>query len=297
MFKNLYLSLRRFLICCITICRRWIYPLKIHNTEETLRELVYTEKSISRLGDGEIDLIEGKNLKFQDNSADLSEKMRRVLKAEDIPENLMVAIPAVWCSYRGFTRKSVNWWAEYMYENHQRIYRLINPKYHYYDAQVTRIYINRSSKKKSAEYFELWKKVWENRDVLIVEGEATRMGVGSDLLSTAKSVRRILCPAKGAYSYYDEIVEAVKNQCKEKNYLVLALLGPTATVLAYDITKAGIRIIDTGNLDIEYEWLKMNATHQSKVAGKYTHEAAGGNTVDAVQDEKYLSEIIMRIGC
>ena len=111
MFKNLYLSLRSLMICGITICRRWIYPIKIHNTEKTLRELVYTEKSISRLGDGEIDLIEGKNLKFQDNSSDLSEKMRRVMKAEDIPENLMVAIPAVWCSYRGFTRK--NKWPEH----------------------------------------------------------------------------------------------------------------------------------------------------------------------------------------
>lgn len=46
--------------------------------------------------------------------------------------------------------------------------------------------------------------------------------------------------------------------------LVLISLGPTATVLSYDISKHGIRCIDTGHIDIEYEWMCSSA--QNKVA-------------------------------
>lgn len=36
-------------------------------------------------------------------------------------------------------------------------------------------------------------------------------------------------------------------------------LGPTATVLAYDLFKAGYQAIDFGHVDVEYEWWRMGA--------------------------------------
>ncbi len=296
MLGKLYEKLRSMAFCLLDSFYHCVHPIKVHNTEQTLRALIDTDRSISRIGDGELDMIYGIDLKFQVCTPEISKRMAEIMSGENIPDNLMVAIPNVWASHRGFTRKSIAWWSEYMYYNRKRIYPLLNPRYHYYDAQVTRIYINRKNKAMSSKYFSLWKQVWEGKNVLIVEGEASRMGVGNDLLQGAKSVRRILCPAKNAYSYFEQIKSAV-HQHAQPDTLVLLLLGPTATLLSADLAAEGVRVIDTGNLDMEYEWLKMNATRQSKVAGKYTHEATGGNTVEDINDEKYASEIIAKIGC
>lgn len=293
---KLYEQLRSVAFCLLDSFYHCIHPIKVHNTDETLRALIHTDKSITRVGDGELDMIYGIDLKFQVCTPEISKRMAEILSGKNVPDNLMVAIPKAWTSHRGFTRKSIAWWSEYMYYNRNRIYPLLNPDYHYYDAQVTRIYINRRNKADSARYFSLWKQVWEGKDVLLVEGEASRMGVGNDLLHGAKSVRRILCPAKNAYSCFEEIKAAVHRHARQDT-LVLLLLGPTATLLAADLAAEGVRVVDTGNLDMEYEWLKMNATRQSKVAGKYTHEATGGNTVEDINDEKYASEIIDRVGC
>jgi hypothetical protein len=45
----------------------------------------------------------------------------------------------------------------------------------------------------------------------------------------------------------------------DKNILILISLGPTATVLAYDLAKLGYWAIDIGHIDNEYEWLKLEA--------------------------------------
>ena len=43
------------------------------------------------------------------------------------------------------------------------------------------------------------KKIWEGRDILIVEGEKSRIGIGNDLFNNTKSIKRIICPAKHAF--------------------------------------------------------------------------------------------------
>ena len=72
-------------------------------------------------------------------------------------------------------------------------------------------------------------------------------------------------------------------------------LGSTATVLAFDLAKAGYQSIDIGNIDIEYEWYLRGAIKKIKIPGKYTSEASGGRIVDDVIDEKYASQIIAKI--
>ena len=40
--------------------------------------------------------------------------------------------------------------------------------------------------------FDTLKKIWENKNIIIVEGSQTRLGVGNDLFANTKSIRRIL---------------------------------------------------------------------------------------------------------
>ena len=137
--------------------------------------------------------------------------------------------------------------------------------------------------------------VWKNRDLLIVEGELSRFGVGNDLFDGAASIKRILCPAENAFQKYDEIYHAIVEN--HVGRLVLLILGPTATVLAYDLACAGVRALDIGNLDMEYEWCKNKAVRQECIKGKYTLEAIGGTTVETISDDLYEKQILTKIGC
>ena len=44
---------------------------------------------------------------------------------------------------------------------------------------------------------------------------------------------------------------------------MLIALGPTATILAYDLAEKGVQALDVGHIDIEYEWfLRKDRTHK-----------------------------------
>lgn len=265
----------------------------IYNTQKTLEKLINENLSISRFGDGEIDFILGKGSPSQKYEKDLAEILRDILKRRKKSKNHVIAIPYVWATYSGYTLTSIKFWLVYLIINRKKIYNLLDLNYHYYDSQITRIYINRSKKEKSVEYFEMWKKLWNNKNVLVVEGEYSKLGTENDLLNNTKNIKRIICPSKNAFSCYEKIkIEILKNY---KNTLVLLLLGPTATVLAWDLASEGIQTIDLGNLDMEYEWLKTKVKKKTKIEGKYSYEVLEGENILEKKDEKYEKEIICKI--
>jgi hypothetical protein len=69
----------------------------------------------------------------------------------------------------------------------------------------------------------------------------------------------------------------------------------TATVLSRDLAHKGYQAIDIGHIDIEYEWMLRNATSKIAIPGKFTNEVSGGNKVEEVIDNQYLSQIVARI--
>ena len=51
----------------------------VKNIEETILELVHSNRSIARYGDGELDLITGKDIPFQKNDVGLVERLKNIL--------------------------------------------------------------------------------------------------------------------------------------------------------------------------------------------------------------------------
>ena len=94
---------------------------------------------------------------------------------------------------------------------------------------------------------------------------------------------------KIAYAY-DKILECCKDQAKDK--LFLLALGPTATVLAYDLCKIGYQAVDIGHIDLEYEWFLKGQGCRTEIVGKYNNELAGGDKPVEIQDKQYQSQII-----
>ena len=123
---------------------------------------------------------------------------------------------------------------------------------------------------------------------MFVEGFQTRMGVGNDLFDNVGSIVRILCPAESAFDRYEEIYNEAVRQPKDKLFLIA--LGPTASVLAYDLAMQGYQAIDLGHADLSYEWFLRGK--KEKLANKYCNEEPGGYIVEEIHDEEYETQII-----
>lgn len=73
-------------------------------------------------------------------------------------------------------------------------------------------------------------------------------------------------------------------------------MGPTATVLAYDLHLLGYQALDIGHIDIEYEWFLRKATEKIAIENKYVNEVLEGRITESENnDEKYLKEILFEI--
>ena len=124
--------------------------------------------------------------------------------------------------------------------------------------------------------------------------QQSRLGIGNDLFENTKSINRILGPKRDAFNVYDKLLEYVeKNISKDK--LILLALGPTATVLAYDLYKLGYHAVDIGHIDIEYEWFLANAKDKIAIKNKYVGEAKDGMEVGDLDLEDYKRQIIAKI--
>ncbi len=173
---------------------------------------------------------------------------------------------------------------------------LLNSQYRYGNTSVTRPYHDYKGKQLSRGIFEKFKQLYQDRRVLIVEGSGTRLGLGNDLLDGALEVKRITTLNRNAFSVYDRLFETVLAQAASFD-LVLISLGPTATVLAYDLSQHGIRCIDSGHVDIEYEWMLASATHKMKVEGKNVNEAGVLlGEQNTVEDTVYQQQILQHVG-
>lgn len=276
------------------ICRVFKKPFNILSKEQTIKKIIDENLSVSRFGDGELFIMSNANAvhnSFQDNDEWLAKRLREVAATDK--KGFLLCVPDCFRGTEKFEDFAAKWYKYFKRKEHCW-HKYFDEKKIYGDALITRCYMDLKDKTSSPAIFELLKKIWEGKDVLIVEGEFSRLGVGNDLFDKTKSVRRILCPPKNAYKKYDEIMQEVKKQSKDK--LILLALGATATVMAYDLFNEGYRAIDIGHIDVEYEWMKMGAKTKVSVPGRYVNEAGdAGHQMLPCNDEKYLAQIVAKI--
>lgn len=266
----------------------------IRSAEELLRLLIRDRKSLCRFGDSEFESMRGNQRSwYQKKDEALGKRLLEILNSND--SNIIIAIADDFGNLEKYTVEGADAIREYMTDEVRAdLMRLIDLNKVYYDAYVSRPYIIYKDSHNAEVIFPLFKKVWENRDILIVENPYTRMGYGNDLFLGARSIRRILCPEKNAYDSYHDIMEEVLRHIHTSD-LFIASLGQTATVLAYDIAKRGYQAIDIGQLDNEYEWFRMGAKSRKPIAEKAVSELPNSHYVEACKDDIYESEIVGRV--
>lgn len=263
--------------------------------DQTVEEIIRNKKSFSRFGDGEIRLLlDSGEIGFQKRNLILTEKLKEVLKNDS--SNLLIGLPNTFRNISHHTLDSQIFWYGFNMVYAKIFVKKLQMNRNYGDAVITRFYMAYKNKSDAQKKIEKLKTIWQNQNLLIIEGEKTKLGVGNDLFDNALTLERILCPSINAFDNYDDILKSAKKFGKDK--LIMIALGPTASVLASDLSKLNYWAIDIGHIDIEYTWFLQKKCKKSNVDGKAVNEALANPSLRdlKLQDDNYDKSIIEKIG-
>ena len=269
-----------------------VLDVKVLGILDTLNYVMAHNSSVARFGDGEMDIITGHSIPYQDYDEHLANELKNIISL-DSNESLVVCLSDVFEGLDRYNQSAVDFWKQHL-NNNYIYYKSLCKAPWYGSTFISRPYMDLVDKSLSNMYFKNIKNLWDKRDILIVEGVNSRSGVGNDLFDNANSVERIICPSKNAYSKIDEIESLIERHAENK--LVLLILGPTAKVLAKRLSIKEIQAIDMGHIDSEYEWFKMKATTKIKLDHKHTAEHNFDENITFIEDDTYNSQIVERIG-
>jgi len=269
-----------------------IYPLpKIMSIPDTIDKLITDGCSICRFGDGELlYLAEKRSLPFQKQNSRLRQYFKDILVSDY--DHILIGLPVGYYSLKNLKPSSRLNWRAIISWTYPTVNNYLKKDKIYYNASMTRLYMDYQDRSHSQIWFKKIMCLWQDRDIILVEGEKSRLGIGNNLFEKAKSIKRIIGPAHDAFDQFDSILTFSKTQ--SKNALYLIAMGPTAKPLAFELALTGRQAIDIGNLDIEYEWFLRKAKEKIKINGKYVNEVKGGRNVIDIHDDNYKKQIIAK---
>lgn len=96
---------------------------------------------------------------------------------------------------------------------------------------------------------QLYRELWSGLDITVVTGKGSRFDLIPEMFDTIKSVKYVYTKAVDAYDEIDDLREKL---AKDTSDLIILSLGPTATILASDLSKMGKWAIDLGHVASAY---------------------------------------------
>lgn len=223
--------------------------LNIEKWESTIEQIVVTNCSLARFGDGEFACMTG-SMKNKTSGPNHCNNLiqRRLISVfnSDIDNFLIGIVPSPLTPYGDYYLKEKCYWNEYVYTLHfNKISKLLNFSKVYSDATVF-LKLGHMDNLLLADYHIKIKKIWSNREVCFVTSKNGRLDMNHELFDNINSRILIDIPSENAFNMYDDILM----QCLNKNLNTLFLLsaGFIATLLAYDLTNKGYQAIDIGHI-------------------------------------------------
>ena len=207
---------------------------------DTLNYICDRRASISRIGDGEFECIAGNSIPFQKRSISLRLRFLEILGAD--PHNCLIGFQPYSApnfdqiaSYEDFT------YADSCFAQIGRtLIQHTSPDRIYANAMISR---TQAFQELGVEEI---KRLWHDRDVVVVTGQGSAFSMDERLFDNMRSVAHIYGLSAHAFSQYDRLL----TECLQisQRHLFLISLGPTATVLAYDLSQRGYQALDIGHV-------------------------------------------------
>lgn len=242
--------------------------IKVLNADDSLEFLCRSNASLARFGDGEISLMFGNDIPCQVFEEKLGEKLKKALTSFD--DNLLIGIPNLFSSYE---------YANLCLKRHDRVFYgrytpllipMLSKERVYSFAGFTFPYINvgcNGNEEYFDSYYEKFRQIWDKKDIVVVCGDRTFKEIQYNIYDNAKSIEYICAPTNNAFREYDEILSLIKT--KEKDKIIILILGPTATALAYDLAQIGYQALDLGHLCKDYDAYKRKIESVEKNIVKF----------------------------
>lgn len=225
---------------------------QIKTYDETLDLLINSNCSIARFGEGEFRIILGQGIQFQEFTPILQKRLKEVLICNS--PNIYIGIPKVYFNISTLNQKLdvqprefiLNWFLP----QEEVLKNFLDMSKTYIPTEITQMYMHFADYD-FAQYFEKLKNIWKGKDIVIVCGDRVFNNIEKNIFDCASSVEYVYCPTTNAFSQYDEILNNLKKINNSK--LIIMILGPTATVLAYDLNNLGYRALDFGHIAKNYD--------------------------------------------
>ena len=250
-------NIDRYLVDCIDnvmylIPNSGVVKPNILSREQTLDLLCNTNKSLARCGDGEIEIAIGGSIHFQDYNPILADRVKDIL--QNTNENLLVGINhyyfyPTWDRNRSYMDQV--WRLHYVPKYRELTLSLANHSTIYCDASTG--YAGEKTEEKDRDWDKL-RSIWKNKKVLLIGCKEAADNIKYDLFDNAKKSSWFYIPNKNAFSIYDEILKECLSYPKDT--LIIIMAGPTAAVLADDLSKLGYRALDLGHSAKRYDWYR-----------------------------------------
>lgn len=223
-----------------------IFPT-VMSTKQTLDRVIYDKASLCRYGDAEFDISnqENENDTYQKPSPELTKRLQEIITSKP-QKNLLVCIPPFNSrtnNIKNFYGK-LSFWQWYWLNKFELIKPLLTNSI-YGNSFVTRETVFHEN---DLIYI---KQLWDNRCVVFVYSLKGRFETDSILFNNIKEKHNVLIPPVHAFSEYSSILE--KCCAFDQDTLFLIAAGPTATVLAFDLTQLGYQALDVGHLPNAYD--------------------------------------------
>lgn len=222
--------------------------LNILATEETLSLLEKEKVSFLRYGDGEIAIMNGDTIPFQEYDEKLAKRLKKLLKTNK--DGLKIGIPYYYLNPEKNLNDFVSKFAISLAAQRKFLCKNCDKNMTYIDTGITQVY-QTYSKYNFKDYYKRMQALLKNRDVTIICGEGVLDRLEYKAYDVCKSVEFINAPSMNAYSQYDELLKAALKT--KKNRLICIVLGPTAKVLTYDLYKKGYQAWDMGHYFKDYD--------------------------------------------
>ena len=183
---------------------------KIKTVDETIDDIIKNKYSIARFGDGEFQLMNGKDIPFQKADKKLQAKLLEVFKTNTKKCKIAI-VRAMWFDKSNLTDINKNFWRKYGYEFRKTIKPYLDCKKTYYAAEMTLAYTYFKNYDID-NYFKKIRKIWDKKDIVIVCGKSVFDKIENNIFNNAKSVDYIYAKAIDAFDEYDNLLSKKTKQ-------------------------------------------------------------------------------------